>query len=74
MRKLKPCPFCGNDVQLKDKEFEDFSGNYFTNSFSIIECELCGIKMTEYPKKGYGTTEEQKQKLSERWNKRKDDE
>ena len=40
MNELKPCPFCGGAVKLDDdREFEDYAGNSFTNSFSIIECK-----------------------------------
>ena len=68
--KLKRCPFCGNRVKLEDREFDDFAGNSFTNTMSIIECKRCGISMKRYPKQGYGTTEEQKQDLINSWNRR----
>ena len=70
MMELKPCPFCGRKVKLENREFDDYAGNYFTNDYSIIECKSCDISMTAYPKRGYGTTEDQKQELIARWNKR----
>lgn len=71
---LKPCPFCGNNVRLEDREFDDFAGNFFTNTMLVIECKKCGISMKRYPKRGYGTTDEQKQDLINSWNKRADGE
>lgn len=70
MKKLKPCPFCGREVKLDEVEFEDYAGNSFTNSCSVIGCAQCGISMAAYPKKGYGTTEKQKEGLIKRWNRR----
>ena len=69
MTELKPCPFCGCAVKLdNNREFEDFAGNSFINSFSVIECANCGVSRKAYPKLGYGTTEEQRRKLVEEWN------
>ena len=68
--KLKRCPFCGNRVKLEDREFDDFAGNSFTNTMSIIECKRCGISMKRYPKQGYRTTEEQKEDLINSWHRR----
>ena len=70
MSELKPCPFCGNNVRLEDMEFDDFAGNFFTNTMLVIECEKCGISMKKYPKRGYGTTDEQKKDLINSWNRR----
>ena len=70
MAELKPCPFCGSNVKLEDRAFDDFAGNSFTNTMSIIECSACGIAMKRYPKLGYGTTEEQKNDLINAWNRR----
>lgn len=70
---LRPCPFCGNNVRLEDREFDDFAGSYFTNTMFVIECEKCGISMKRYPKRGYGTTDEQKQDLINLWNRRTED-
>lgn len=73
MTELKPCPFCGRKVKLEDREFDDYAGSSFTNDYSIIECKSCGISMKAYPKKGYGTTKEQKQRLVKKWNRRTKD-
>jgi len=70
MSELKPCPFCGNNVRLEDREFDDFAGNFFTNTMLVIECKKCEISMKRYPKRGYGTTDEQKQDLINSWNRR----
>ena len=67
---LRPCPFCGNNVRLEDREFDDFAGNFFTNTMSVIECKKCGISMKRHPKRGYGITDEQKQDLINSWNRR----
>lgn len=70
MQDLKPCPFCGRNVELEEREFDDFAGSLYTNTMSMIECEECGIAMKRYPKCGYGTTEEQKKELINAWNRR----
>ena len=73
MPDLKPCPFCGSNVELEEREFDDFAGSSFTNTMSMIECGECGIAMKRYPKRGYGTTEEQKKDLINSWNRRAGD-
>lgn len=35
---LKPCPFCGRDVEMKS-----FGGNAFCKPFYTIECKRCHI-------------------------------
>ena len=68
---LKSCPFCGCKVELEDREFEDYAGNSFPNTMSVIECKNCGISMKAIPKAGYGTTKDQKENLIRAWNARK---
>lgn len=71
MSELKPCPFCGGVVKLdNNRAFNDYAGNFFENSYSIIECKRCGIAMKVYPKRGYGTTKEQRLALVKKWNSR----
>ena len=70
IEKVKPCPFCGSAVELAEREYAEYAGNYFTNCFSIIECKNCGIAMKVYPKNTYGTTREQKEELVKKWNRR----
>lgn len=70
MESIKPCPFCGREVRLKDEEFDDYAGNTFTNSCSVIACSRCGISMKAYPRAGYGTTKRQQERLIKRWNRR----
>ena len=38
---LKPCPFCGSEVELKRYPLRRFSGCYMFN----IRCEKCGCRI-----------------------------
>jgi len=67
---LKPCPFCGEKVEIKRK-----TGSYGYTSDSIyINC--CGVRLGEYteefqPGRGmYDTTKEATNKLVSEWNTR----
>ena len=69
MDKLKPCPFCGGEVKMEPVSFSEYAGNYYDNEYSRIRCEPCGFDMRIYPK-GLGCTQEEKEELAERWNRR----
>lgn len=56
--KLKPCPFCGGEVEFSDYGFEDWT----------VYCKSCGITMlAPGPEEGYIATREETAKA---WNQR----
>ena len=78
--KLKPCPFCGSEIDF-NKAYEDDGGFFYP---AKIYCPRCGVKMTggykklKYDDKGHldgaWLTEEELNKydneLAESWNRR----
>ena len=42
--KLKPCPFCGGEVQMSTHSYG--SGNYGSGVDLIVYCKHCKIEMT----------------------------
>lgn len=40
--KLKPCPFCGNDVRIRERPVYGYEGNFEY----YIQCECCGCTNT----------------------------
>lgn len=62
MRELKPCPLC-NGLNII---FSETSGNQHNPSNWYIYCKSCGIQLHA----GDYATEEAKQPLIDRWNKR----
>lgn len=46
MTNLKPCPFCGNKVELEVKSFG--YGKDYHEHCMVIRCDFCGF---EFPKK-----------------------
>lgn len=69
-KKLKPCPFCGGKVRLKDVPYTDFGSNAVTCYKAVIECKKCKVGMAKFPERGYGVTDEQKEALIDGWNTR----
>ena len=49
--KVKPCPFCGGDVEVAEmsQSIENFSIKVFG-----FNCESCNIFVKVYPKEPYG--------------------
>ena len=62
--RLKPCPFCGS-ADLSLKEYREYSewGEPMPPSY-IIECDGCGITVTDWNVKGEAAG------LAEAWNDR----
>ncbi len=71
MNKIKPCPFCGTEVELsKNPLWQGSHGYYNCFEFKII-CSKCGCNVT-YNKNDtiYRSEEEAIQNVIEAWNKR----
>lgn len=72
MGQLKPCPFCGQSVEIE--YFEDNYPFTFTRAGYHIICRPCGISFEEtisrMPQFCPDEVVEAKRKLIERWNKR----
>jgi len=66
---LENCPFCGKKVRMVERSYSAYAGNYYDNSYLTIPCATCQFEMKIYPK-GLGCTEEEKQELVDRWNRR----
>jgi endogenous inhibitor of DNA gyrase (YacG/DUF329 family) len=85
MTKLKPCPFCGTDVEMKIADIE-FNPNYEVNALLYtfeIKCDKCGcskerhLKITFNPDLTVTLSEKDREKydaLIEEWNRRHGDE
>lgn len=44
MEKLKPCPFCGGEAEVKKKEFGDNTG------YAFITCKSCEASTKRFTK------------------------
>ena len=42
--KLKPCPFCGGEVELIDERYDSMYGSYHERN---ITCHTCGVALQE---------------------------
>lgn len=51
MTKLKPCPFCGNEVEIEIKSYS-YSSDYHSHEMVIV-CEECDF---EFPKESFKVT------------------
>ena len=69
MDKLKPCPFCGKNVEVKSVGFKRYAGNFYNCEYLQIACEHCGYDMRVYPS-GFNCTDDEKNSLIRRWNRR----
>ena len=56
--KLKPCPFCGGEAELKD-----------TSGFIVVKCESCGVESGMVKVSAEYCAND---KATESWNRRKD--
>lgn len=75
MNKIKPCPFCGTDVELSKYSLW-YGTRGYRNCFEFkIICPKCGCNVT-YDKNDiiYRTEEEAIHNVIEVWNKRKESE
>lgn len=71
MKKIKPCPFCGTEVELsKNPLWQGGHGYYNCFEFKIV-CSKCGCNVT-YNKNDtiYRSEEEAIQNVIKAWNKR----
>ena len=71
MNKLKPCPFCGNEVELEKIPLWHGSHGYHGCYEYEIKCSKCGCTVDQ-PKNDsiYRSEEEAKENAIKAWNKR----
>ena len=68
MTGMKPCPFCGSEVEIKKLPLRGYDGCY---EFKI-QCEKCGCRVNHSITNSvvYRTEETAKKKAIEAWNRR----
>ena len=76
MSDLKPCPFCGNEVEVEKIPLWYGNGHGYKDCYEFkIRCKKCGCRVDQ-PKNDsvYRSEEEAKKNAIEAWNRRVKDE
>ena len=72
MEKLKPCPFCGNEVEVEKIPLWSGNGRGYSGCYEFrIKCENCGGTVDQ-PKNDsiYRSEEESRENAIKAWNRR----
>lgn len=70
-KEIKPCPFCGNDVEIDEVPLWHGTHGYFGCYEYKIRCNVCGCSL-QYERNDtiYRSKNEAKDNVIEAWNKR----
>ena len=71
MDRIKPCPFCGEEVYLEQKPLWNGSHGYVGDYEFVIECHNCGCTIN-YSKNNtvYNSEYEARDNVIKAWNRR----
>ena len=73
LEQLKPCPFCGSSVSIKEKPLWRDGHGYYDCYDYFIECEECGCTIREARATTiYQSAEQAKANIIKAWNRRAD--
>ena len=76
MSELKPCPFCGNEVEVEKIPLWYGNGHGYKDCYEFkIWCKKCGCRVDQPENDSvYRSEEEAKKNAIEAWNRRASDE
>ena len=75
MEKIKPCPFCGNEVKVHEIPLWYGNGHGYKDCYEFaIQCKKCGCTIYFHENDSiYRSEEEAKKNVIEAWNRRASD-